>query len=352
MPHDLIHHTLERNHIPHNVREYIKELYSKTTSKVITNSFHSDPFSFKKGVTQGDPLSPIIFLLTFQPIIDFLIQNENSGVGINGKKVITLPYADDFCLITTNMRTQQKLIDQINTHIQSMGMMLKPSKCRSYSCRSGKPSQTPFHIGDIDIPSIAVEEQKFLGKVLFFSGKSSETLEYFKSVISDKLSNIDSSMVRKEYKMWMYQHYFLPSIRFLLTVHDITETHLAVLDSICNKHIKKWSGVPRSGTNLVFHMQQGLGLHSIKSLYEETHALNHSSMRLKGDNVVNAVLDNAISRESQLVRKRSSVVQAETTHNKALDMHLQESENQSLSQHIGTKGSKTVINAVKGNIKK
>ena len=75
-------------------------------------------------------------------------------------------------------------------------------------------------------------------------------------------------------------------------------------------------------------------------------------MRLKGDNVVNAVLDNAISRESQLVRKRSSVVQAETTHNKALDMHLQESENQSLSQHIGTKGSKTVINAVKGNIKK
>ena len=106
MPHDLIHHTLERNHIPHNVREYIKELYNKTTSKVITNSFHSDPFSFKKGVTQGDPLSPIIFVLTFQPIIDFLIQNENSGVEINGKKVITLPYADDFCLITTNMRTQ------------------------------------------------------------------------------------------------------------------------------------------------------------------------------------------------------------------------------------------------------
>ena len=46
VPHDIIHHTLERNHIPHKVREYIKQLYSKTTSKVITQGFQSDPFSF------------------------------------------------------------------------------------------------------------------------------------------------------------------------------------------------------------------------------------------------------------------------------------------------------------------
>ena len=214
----------------------------------------SDPFSFKKGVTQGDPLSPIIFVLTFQPIINFLLQNENFGVELNGQKMITLPYADDFCLITTNMRTQQKLINQLNSHIQSMGMKLKPSKCRTFSLKSGKPSQTSFHIGDNDIPSIAVEEQKFLGKVVFFSGKSLETLDYFKSTFLNRLSFIDNTMVRPEYKMWIYQHYFLPSIRFLLTVHEITETHITILDNICNKFIKKWTGVPRSGTNLLFHM--------------------------------------------------------------------------------------------------
>ena len=149
------------------VRNYIKELYSKTNSKVVTKSFHSNPFSFKKGVTQGDPLSPIIFVLTFQPIIDFLIQNKNAGVNINGKKMITLPYADDFCLITTNSRTQQKLLNQINSHIESMGMKLKPSKCRTFSLKSGKPLKTYFHIADKEIPSIADEEQKFLGKVVF-----------------------------------------------------------------------------------------------------------------------------------------------------------------------------------------
>ena len=86
MPHDLIHHNLEHNRIPHNLREYIKELYRKTTSKVTTKYFHSDHSSFKKIVIQGDPLSQIILVFKCQLMIDFLIQNLNSVVEINGKK--------------------------------------------------------------------------------------------------------------------------------------------------------------------------------------------------------------------------------------------------------------------------
>ena len=73
----------------------------------------------------------------------------------NGKRVITL-------------------INQINSHIQSMGMLLKPSKCRAFSIQSEKPSIVQFYIGDIFIPFIAQEEQTFLGKDIFFSSKSKE----------------------------------------------------------------------------------------------------------------------------------------------------------------------------------
>ena len=34
VPHDIIHHTLERNHIPPMVRDYIKELYSQINQKL------------------------------------------------------------------------------------------------------------------------------------------------------------------------------------------------------------------------------------------------------------------------------------------------------------------------------
>ena len=85
---------------------------------------------------------------------------------------VTLPYADDFCLITTDLRTHQRILNQIAEKINSMGMKIKPSKCRSFSNRSGKPSKVNFTIEGNNVPSIQDEEQKFLGRVLFYDMKS------------------------------------------------------------------------------------------------------------------------------------------------------------------------------------
>ena len=93
----------------------------------------------------------------------------------------------------------------LSAHIQSMGMQLKPSKCRAFSIKSGRPAIVSFHIGNHPIPSIAQEEQKFLGKVIFFSGKSKDTLAYFKDTFQTKLNHIEESKFRNENKLWIYQ---------------------------------------------------------------------------------------------------------------------------------------------------
>ena len=84
-----------------------------------------------------------------------------------------------------------------------MGMKLKPSKCRSFSLSAGKPSTVPFHIGDSDVPSIRDEEQKFLGKLLFFHGKPEETFNLVKETFVEGIANIDKAMVRDKYKLWI-----------------------------------------------------------------------------------------------------------------------------------------------------
>ena len=183
VPHELIFHSLERNHFPQNLQTYFKHLYRNARSKVITSTFQSDVFSFKHGVFKGDPMSPIIFILTFNPVINFINNQKSIGYNlthllnsvpenIKEERIITLPYAYDFCIITTDMRKHQKLIHTINEYTQSMGMRLKPSKCRSFFIRSGRPTIINFFIGEYSISSIFHEEQKCLGKVLFFTGFS------------------------------------------------------------------------------------------------------------------------------------------------------------------------------------
>ena len=71
-----------------------------------------------------------------------------------------------------------------------MGMLLKPSKCRSFTIKSGSPEIVHFKIEDYEVPSIAEEEQKFLGRVLFFSGKSQECFNYLESIIREKIENL------------------------------------------------------------------------------------------------------------------------------------------------------------------
>ena len=199
-----------------------------------------------------------------------------------------------------------------------MGMMLKPSKCRSFSLSRGASKVVDFFIGQSRVPSISEEEQKFLGRVIFYSGKSSDTFEYLREVLSTKLANIDKCLVRNEYKLWIYSKYFLPSIRFLLTVHDVTSTHLTLLDRLTHKFMKKWAGLPRCATNAIFHTRNSLDIPSISSLYDEAHCVSHAATRLKGDPAVSHVLDCRVERESAWVRKKSVTVRAEEIYQESL----------------------------------
>ena len=71
--------------------------------------------------------------------------------------------------------------------------------------------------------------------MLLFTGKSEETFKYIKDIFDKELENIEKLSVREEYKLLIYKHYFLPANRFLLTVYDVTETHLKKLDKLTDK---------------------------------------------------------------------------------------------------------------------
>ena len=127
--HSLISKGLERFMFAAEVISYISGLYRAISGNVVRKNWSSEPFHFKKGVFQGDPLSPIIFLIAFNPILEKLNTYSDKGYTLNpGKNIICTPFADDFNLCTTNRRTHQKLLNEISSLTKSMQLKQVPRR--------------------------------------------------------------------------------------------------------------------------------------------------------------------------------------------------------------------------------
>ena len=326
--HSLISFTLSRNHFPPEIQSYINCLYSQLSATVTSASWTSDSFVMSRGVFQGDPLSPLIFILCFNPLLDFLKTNSQHGYNFNGSFTITLPYADDFNLITHNKRTHQRLINQLCLLASSMNLNVKPSKCASLSIISGSPKPISFSISDTNISTLFLKPHKYLGSVIGRSASSSAGFDFLHDKLSSLLSHINSSLVRPEYKLKVYTSYALPSLRFHLTVHDLTKTQLSSLDALSTRFLKSWLSLPPCATTSVLYDPLSLNLYTISSLYSECHALSQAKLALSPDPLVRSALEYKIKHSSSFAKKLSSVTQT----NKLVSPILESSSHLSHSQ--------------------
>ena len=190
----------------------------------------------------------------------------------------------------------------------------------------GKSKDVPFYIGNFNVPSIKDEEQKFLGQVLSFSGKSKDTYELLKNALKVGLDRVDSSLIRPEYKLWIVKNYLLPSKRFFLTVHTLNVSLLHTLDTFVNQYVKKWAGLPKCATNVVIHSQQGLDIPTIYALYTQYHSVGRSRTRLQGDSRINQVLDHTLAREAGQTKTHHITTQCEATFREVLHLNTPQGE--------------------------
>ena len=316
--HDLISYSLNRYQFPPVIKNYVMSLYAKLQGSVVTQQWQSQPFNFKKGIFQGDPWSPIIFLIVFNPLLEKLHQVRNKGYNLNNNYVITTPFADDFNLITSDKRQHQNIINNIQLWTTSMKLKLKPTKCISMSISSGKPVVNTFSLGGDNIATLENSNHKFLGSTLTFHGKQTEIYDVIKTHFLTRLERINSTQIRGEYKCKIYANYLLSASRFLLTIHTLTKTDLLNLDALCHKYVKQWCNISHPGNTDIIHIDKFLNIPSISELYDQSQISAYISSRVKGDKVVNAALDSRLNHEQQWSRKYSTTTACDKAFKSAL----------------------------------
>ena len=87
-----------------NIIKWIKLLYNSTSPEVLTNSFTSKPFNLSRGTRQGCPLSPLLFVLSIEPLALTIRSHPLiTGVTIRNYELRIGLYADDIVIFLDNL---------------------------------------------------------------------------------------------------------------------------------------------------------------------------------------------------------------------------------------------------------
>ena len=95
-----IHDTLRSYGFGVSLINWVKTLYSHTESCILNNGWASNFFEIQRGVRQGCPLSPYLFILSAEMLASAVRKSINiKGIYVNGVEIKLSQYADDTTLI-------------------------------------------------------------------------------------------------------------------------------------------------------------------------------------------------------------------------------------------------------------
>jgi exonuclease III len=128
--HSFLHKILDKSNLGSNFCTWIKILYKTPRSRVKVNHMLSEPIEILRSVRQGCPLSPSLFVLTLEPILE-KIRRDTDIIGLSipgtGEKKV-LAYADDTSLLLTTFTSIQKTLDTFEHFGEASGSKVNINK--------------------------------------------------------------------------------------------------------------------------------------------------------------------------------------------------------------------------------
>lgn len=96
-------HVLQKFEFRGQILNALLALYTTPSAQVFSADIISQPFAITNGTRQGCPLSPLIFNLLMEPLVEHIRQNPKiTGFEIGHKTYKISLFADDVILMLTN----------------------------------------------------------------------------------------------------------------------------------------------------------------------------------------------------------------------------------------------------------
>ena len=255
--HNLIETSLEYHHIPPDVREIIKIIYTDFKTCIVTDKYTTPAIKVTKGVLQGECMSLLLFNLVINTFVQYVKKDHFSQLGYKYFQFLLpkhwMQFADDAVAISGQEYENQILLDAFGRWCAWSEMLIRVDKCHTFGIKkvktAAKQIKPKLYINNKVIPPVEIEDSfTYLGRHFNFSMSGKDHEKSILNKVNENMAIIDKLPLHPKNKLKIYHRYLLAKISWDLTVAGITQTWLKNnVDNIISKYVRSWLEIPISG---------------------------------------------------------------------------------------------------------
>ena len=168
----------------------LRSMYSSVRSCVRYQSSKSRFFSSYNGLKQGDPSSPLLFML----FINDIIQNINVGLDqiftVDDMQLFLMLYADDAVVFAKSPEVLQSILNDIESYCTIWGLKINTAKTKAMIFEKGRHTLYDFYLNNSKLE--IVTSFKYLGIHFFKNGNWHRTQKRLSQHAAYALHNLFS----------------------------------------------------------------------------------------------------------------------------------------------------------------
>ena len=270
--HAHLRNTLKALPIPTKLVDLVLNLQTENITRIQSQNSKTKPMKIIRGVLQGSPLSPTLFNLSVDHILNELSENSVStkyGVSLNPNQnhLSVMGFADDIAIIGKNNHSASILCNHAIQQLKEIGLEININKCKIICIEKGNLFEGHCKISPEDtLPSLKKDEFiRYLG-VNFNDEINFDPLSTLRKVKSSLELLIASPLLQADQKFNVLNSSICPSLIYTFQTtspNKISHKFITDLDIMIRGALKEILQLPNDLPNDMIYSDtkfKGLGL--------------------------------------------------------------------------------------------